>query len=212
MRDQEAHAALRINLEFRMGFQKSLNCGQRSRPEGREDAERVDDPVLYQKKAIRGDEAIVDVQLAADVCLVVVTVQQHHNGAGGLGYRAGNLIQDLPLYRVTEEVCDTRVRQFMHLLDIDGNDPPVADEVEDRGEKVGRSSTIRPAFDQECRSELAERLLDCPQVEDVLPDRLAQPRLVAKIIRLLDEAREELLIEVLSGADDEWPEESSHHQ
>jgi hypothetical protein len=132
------------------------------------------------------------------VSLIVVTVQQHHNGAGGLGHRARNLIHYFRLYRATDEVCDTRVRQFMHLRDIDGDDPPVTDEVEEVGEKVGRSSTIRPAFNQEGRTELAERLLDRPQVEDVLPDGLTQPRLAVKITGLLDKAREELLIEVPS--------------
>jgi hypothetical protein len=91
---------------------------------------------------------MVEVQLAADVCLVVVTVQQNHNWAERLGHRTGNLIQDLLANRPTDEVCDTRVRQLMHLLDIDGNDPSVSDEVEDGGEKVRRFSTIRPAFDQ----------------------------------------------------------------
>jgi len=74
----------------------------------------------------------------------------------------------------------------------------VTDEVEEVGEKVGRSSTIRPAFNQEGRTELAERLLDRPQVEDVLPDGLTQPRLAVKITGLLDKAREKLLIEVPS--------------
>jgi len=198
MCDQEAHAALSVNLEFRMGSQKSLNRWQGARPEGGEDVKRVDDAILHQNKAAWGDKVLVDVQLAADVCLIVVTVQQHHNGAGGLGHRARNLIHYLRLYRATDEVSDTRVRQFMHLRDIDGDNPPVTDEVEEVGEKVGRSSTIRPAFNQEGRTELAERLLDSPQVEDVLPDGLTQPRLAVKITGLLDKAREELLIEVPS--------------
>jgi hypothetical protein len=198
MCDQEAHAALSVNLEFRMGSQKSLNRWQGARPEGGEDVKRVDDAILHQNKAAWGDKVLVDVQLAADVSLIVVTVQQHHNGAGGLGHRARNLIHYFRLYRATDEVCDTRVRQFMHLRDIAGDDPPVTDEVEEVGEKVGRSSTIRPAFNQEGRTELAERLLDRPQVEDVLPDGLTQPRLAVKITGLLDKAREELLIEVPS--------------
>jgi hypothetical protein len=212
MRDQEARAALRVDFEFRMGSQKSLNRRQWSRTEGGEDAKRVDNAVLHQKKAARSNEAMVDFQFASDVCLAVVTVQEHHNWAERLGHRTGHLIQDLLPNRASDEVCDTRVRQLMHLLDVDGNDPSVADEVEDGGEKVGRSPTIRPAFDQKGRTKLTECLLDCPQVEDVLPDRLPQPRLLAKIICFFDQAREELLIEALSYADDQRPENSSDHR
>lgn len=55
MSDQEAHAALRIDFEFRIGSQKSLNRRQRSRAEGGEDVKRVDNAVLHQQKAARGD-------------------------------------------------------------------------------------------------------------------------------------------------------------
>jgi hypothetical protein len=84
----------------------------------------------------------------------------------------------------------------VHFLDINGDDPSVADKVEEGGEEVGRSPPIRAAFDEERRSDLTEGLLDRPQVQDVLPDGLPQPRLVTEVIRLPDEASEELFIAV----------------
>jgi hypothetical protein len=105
----------------------------------------------------------------------MVTIQQHHNGTGCFGHQTRNLINDLRPYRATDEVGDTRVRVVVHLLDIDGDDSSVADEVEDGGKKVGRSSAIRATFDQEVRAKLAKRLLDCPQIQNVLPYRFAEP-------------------------------------
>src|ERR1035438_2858267 len=119
-----------------MSFQKSLNCGQRSGSKFLEEVERIDDAVLHQKKTARGDEWVVEVHFLPDVCFAVLTVQQHHYGARGLSYYAGNLIENLGVYGATNKVSDTRVREIVHLLNIHSNDSSVADEVKDIGKKV----------------------------------------------------------------------------
>src|SRR5262245_44880499 len=72
MCDQEAIAALLIDLEFRVCFQKRLNRRQRPRSGCGKERERVDDAVLHHEKAPRSDEAMVSFHLAQDMCLVMV--------------------------------------------------------------------------------------------------------------------------------------------
>lgn len=213
MGDQEAGATLLIHLKFWVRFQESLNCGQRPRSRRSEHGKHVDNAVLHHNKAAGTNEAMVRVQFAPNMGLVMVAVQQHHDRAGGYRDRGSDsrtsAATELPSKYVTRG-CDSSCSFY-----INSNNPSIAHEIEESGKKIGRSATIHAALDQERGPNVVNRLLDRPQVEKVLPDGFSQPSEMAEILCFLDEPREKLLLNgqrrrrVCGGPCPIWQEQSS---
>lgn len=75
----------------------------------------------------------------------------------------------------------------MQLLDVDGDDLPRADEVEKVGIEEGRTAPIGAALQHQREPHLRDRLLDSPEVEHVLPDRMAEPGHSGEVLWLTDQ-------------------------
>jgi hypothetical protein len=90
----------------------------------------------------------------------------------------------------------------MHLLQIDGDDAAVVHEVEDAGEEERRPAAVGAAFDKQFGPQFTKCFLGGPEVEDVLPDRLAQPGDIVEIVGLADEVGKKCLILPLAYATD----------
>ena len=89
----------------------------------------------------------------------------------------------------------------MQLFHVHRDDPSLAHQVEELRVKHRRAGTVGAALDEQIWLHLEQRLLDGPEVEDVLPDRLAEPGDVAEVVGLADElvvkALEDQFVEVL---------------
>ena len=75
----------------------------------------------------------------------------------------------------------------MQLFHVNGHDLAVSHEVEEVGIEARRAAAVGAAFDEERGLHFREGFLDGPEVEGVLPDRVAEPRGLGEIAGVADQ-------------------------
>jgi hypothetical protein len=82
--------------------------------------------------------------------------------------------------------------KIVHRLEVDCDNTPVTQQIEQVCVEESRASSVRSTFQEHGRTYLVDGLLNHPQVEHVLPNRLAEPGDVAEVVGLADESPDEL--------------------
>jgi hypothetical protein len=178
--DEKPLARFFINHKFGMVLQEFQDRDQRPRPQRGEQGQGVNRAVLNEHEASRRDQRAVELHFLKDVLGGVIAVQDHQDRRPGLPRALLNRLDDDTVRRAADQELDPRV----HLLDIDRDDAPVSHQVEQMGVEQGQAAAVGPALDEQGRFDLADRFLNDPQVEDVLPDRMPQPGDRAEVLGL----------------------------
>src|SRR5688572_13169794 len=85
------------------------------------------------------------------------------------------------------------MNDVVHPRNVDRDDFAVAEQIEEMCDKQCRAAAVGAGLDEESRTDLANRFLQHPQVEDVLPDRPAQPSDMTEVLGLGNELLEKQL-------------------
>jgi hypothetical protein len=125
------------------------------------------------------------------VGLAVVAVEDDEHRATGTLDGGPYLGKNLGARRAADQERDPRMPTIVHPLDVDAHDLPLAHEIEEVGVEESRSSVVRPALDEQIRPHGRQHLLDRPEVQHVLPDRVPEPGDGAEVLRRADEVHEE---------------------
>ena len=173
--NDEAGATLLVHFELLVCAQKIFDGRKRAGTAGSKLWHGVYQPVLHEAKAPGRDHRGVAFEFFADVRHGMITVEDNHDrplSGSGAGL---DLLDDFVGGGTSQEVGDARMGKVMEFLDVNGDDFAFTHEVKEVSKKKGGAAAVRAAFDEQHGLHFGNGFLDRPQIEDVLPDRIAQP-------------------------------------
>jgi hypothetical protein len=142
----------------------------------------------------------IHLEFGGNMSLGVIAVKNRHYRIVGLPRRTVHPLGYLGLHGASKQELDPWMRDVTELFAVNRYDAAMIEQI---GKGARRTSPIRPGscrLDQECGLDLGNRLLDQPQVQHVLPHRIAQPGRSREVRRVGDEVLEEPQIRPGPGA------------
>ena len=181
MGDQESITSGDVDLKFGMLDEKISNGRERPRSAALsrgilgKHGKNVDHAVLDEHIATGGNQVGISFHLGRHMGLAMVAVKNHYHWSPGFNDFRPNRVEDRRGGRISDQIFDTRMGKVVEFLDIDRDDPPVPHQIKQLREEIGRPTSVGTGLDEEGRANFRNRLLDRPEVQYVLPDRLAEP-------------------------------------